>query len=143
MNAHDAAVHLRDIADLLDKMPQDVEIRTHGNRVDIWCDTKEQMVALTRGTGPWEKKADGSLYILSHYLPSGAQIDLNITRDKVCRRIERTVTVPATPERTITIEAKEEHQKIEVEWECPDSLLDKKDPVEMRAEVAAAETEGG
>lgn len=100
-------------------------ITTCLNRIDFYS------LAITPGEairkyGAMEKVVGGNhptLFILRKQM-DGFTVEFNFSRDEVCKKVEKSrKVIPAEPERTLVIPAKEEHEEIEYGWECPDSLL--------------------
>ena len=116
MNANEVASGLRGLADWFEKHPEHLQQLVPGFhfRFDLWPSTLEQVRELRRILGKVEKRLTGGCFNLAHDFGGGVCVEVNVPRDKVCKRV---VTghrvIPARPERTEEI----------VEWQCPDSIL--------------------
>ena len=83
--------------------------------LNAFCETREELATVAR-CATWTKDAKGGYFYLSR--PFGSfRFDVNIAREKVCRRIVTgQVAVPAKPAEAARMENV-------YTWECDESLL--------------------
>lgn len=119
---------LRDAADLYERhpelpMPHDIDLNGY-----VYGDNaREQLATVVRLLGRTRKNyVSDTLYferVLAGTAGLGVRISVGVEREKVCRRIVKTETVPAKPARTVEIPAEPEKVVEKVEWECSEPLL--------------------
>lgn len=104
---------LRELADFLEgnpevPVPYDVE-------VNVWLTTREEMAAVARVGGTWEKIFSFNYFMLKKAFGNGAvSFEVNTNREQVCRKIVTgTEVIPAQPEREVE----------KFEWVCDEPLL--------------------
>lgn len=103
---------LRDVAHFLETHPAvDVPQYTQFN---VWLYTREKMAEQARAAS-WQKEFSGDYAMLKRQFGGGVSFEVNIERDKVCRRVVvGTETIPAQPAREVE----------KVEWVCEEALLE-------------------
>lgn len=86
--------------------------------LNISHESKEELIAATKGLGFLSKVAEGGYFILRKMIGS-FKIDFFIHRELVCEAVKVKKILPAEP----AIEATPEREVEVIEWVCPDSLL--------------------
>lgn len=113
----DSIEDMRELCDYLEAHPE--LPLPYWNSQDVFLDSKEQIQALARSHGPWEKRYAGSYLELVKRMSNGlVRYQLNVAREQVCtKRVVGTEIVPAQPERVREI----------VEWDCHPLLADEEE----------------
>lgn len=107
----DYIADLRQIADWLEQHPNVPLPNTMA--LNCLMMRREDFGPASRGSGPWEKAATESFFVLRHKFQV-MSVDLYAYRGKVCERVVvGKKVIPAQPEREEDI----------VEWHCPESIL--------------------
>lgn len=110
---------LRDLADYLERHPE-IPCRMH-EQIDVFVHEKDEMAALARKLAPIEKRYCGN-YLMLQKKFGPICLEINIFRDKVCRKIETRKTV--TKPKYVLVEGETETvEEVETSWECTEPLL--------------------
>lgn len=99
---------LRDLADFLEQHPR---IGHAVVRADGFFDDAGELRAAIRLTGGWDKRYLPSFAIYTKKFGATVELELNIDRDKVCRRVQTG---------TKHVDAVEAHDEPVFEWICDD-----------------------
>lgn len=84
-----------------------------GVQVDVFVAEKNELAAIARLTA-WQKEYRDTWFSLHKAFSETVTLEVNIERDKVCRRVVTgTRVVAAQPERVVE----------EFEWKCEDAIL--------------------
>lgn len=106
---------VRAFADWMERNPG-IGIPSSPLMVDVFVPDRETIAAYARMTS-WEKGYNEQWMWLRKTFGAFVQFDVNVKREKVCRRVVKgTRVVPARPEETVE----------DVEWVCDDALLEVK-----------------
>ena len=132
MNKNEIVKELREMADVLEKIPFDLrdgEQLSNLTNIYLHCATKESFSRHTRALGSFTKVADGDLNAIKNV--GEGRIVVWIGQAQVCERIVTgKKTIAAVPEREEEI----------VEYKCPDSFLNlKEDNHERTSEIGAGD----
>lgn len=113
---------LRKLADFLESRPG----LTFYEEFDLSCFvySDEEFTASVKAIGTFDKVFVGDFFVARKIFGGGVRFDVNRKRDKVCTRVVvGQKTIPAEPEKIITVPAKPERVEEVFEWQCPKSLL--------------------
>ncbi len=111
-NREELVKGLRAAADFFEQHP-DFPMPYGDCNFDLFVGSKQELREVTRGTGAWDKVAEGTYFMLRKMF-GPVKIDVNISRDQVCERIVvGTTVIPARPEEVVE----------NVEWRCSESLF--------------------
>lgn len=117
------AAVLRQMASFIESLPELGDAYYGGMQINIFFNTKEELAVAARAIGSFEKVATDSHFWLRKNFGDRPddQIDFCVARDKVCKRVAKTIVKPARPE--VLLPAEPEREETVFEWECPDSIL--------------------
>lgn len=119
---HEAAEFLERNREKLD----DLRMCYPGALVWFFVDEPDHLANYLTGLGHRSsKEASGDCFNVDYKFGDSFTLQFTQHRSHVCKRIEREVVHPALPETIIP--AKPERVETVVEWECPESLLEKRE----------------
>jgi hypothetical protein len=102
---------LRDLAVFLESHP--AVPTPYSNDINVFVSTKEELATIARSS-TWAKDVNDDYFWLVKRFVGNVSIQVNTTRDNVCRRVVvGQKVIPAQPERIVD----------DVQWECDDPLL--------------------
>ncbi len=103
---------LRELADFLDAHPEiDASVQSY----NVFVRTSAELAKIARLTS-WEKKYDGAYFMLRKTFSDGLNLDINIQRQEVCKRVvigRQVIPAVTIPEYTEDV----------IEWQCADSSI--------------------
>jgi len=102
---------LREAADFLEAHP-DLPHQESPIQINVFVNTKEELATLAR-MGSWQKGGDDNYFYLMRDV-GALRYDINIAREKICRRVVTGQEV---------IPAREEQIVEKVEWVCDEPLF--------------------
>lgn len=115
------AADLRAMADQMESIQDMDEITYGGIQLNCFVKDADGLATVGRRIGKFTKMSGDNYFWIRKKFPNGAEIDFVIAHDKICKRIEEKIVVPAKPERILPAEP--EHEETVVKWECPESIF--------------------
>lgn len=121
-NKAEALTELDKLASVISLIPNNAKVDVHFNSSEtlhLFCTDKESIKTMIRWLGQADKDSTGSDIILRGK-KDGIKVCLWIAKNLTCKKVKKTIEVPAQPAR----EAVPAHTEEVEEWECPESLLE-------------------
>jgi hypothetical protein len=100
---------LREAADFLDAHPE-LEVPSTLLTVNVFVESKDELMAMARGSGKWDKGGNDNFFYLTREIGS-VKYDINVQRTQVCKRV--VVGTEVIPQQVVE----------KVEWICDEPLL--------------------